>query len=92
MSETNSVYVCSISQAHQLGMFGADYAWILQGGPGSNWWRNASEHCPQLSKAVEGLLLVSSHNSLVGDIPAVSGLVSLLPSSYFALRFLLFSF
>jgi gamma-aminobutyric acid type B receptor len=64
-------------QAHQLGMYGADYAWILQGAPSDIWWENTTE-CPQhhLAAAVEGLLLVSSHNSIVGMMPSYSGLVS----------------
>jgi len=58
-------------------MYGSDYAWILQGGPSDIWWENVTE-CPQyhLSAAVEGLLLVSSHNSIVGVLPSYSGLVS----------------
>ncbi|XP_047002677.1 gamma-aminobutyric acid type B receptor subunit 2 [Schistocerca americana] len=65
-------------EAYQLGMFGGDYAWILQGGPDSRWWRNASAPCPptQLAAAVEGLLLVSSHNRLVGSAPAISGMTN----------------
>ncbi|XP_063223115.1 uncharacterized protein LOC134531347 [Bacillus rossius redtenbacheri] len=64
-------------EAFKLGMFGSDYAWILQGGPSDSWWLNASE-CSQhhLAAAVEGLLLVSSHNSIVGDQPSFSGLTS----------------
>jgi hypothetical protein len=64
-------------QAHHLGMYGSDYAWILQGGPSDVWWENVTE-CPQhhLAAAVEGLLLVSSHNSIVGDEASYSGLVS----------------
>ena len=62
-------------------MYGSDYAWILHGGPSDIWWENVTE-CPQhhLSAAVEGLLLVSSHNSIVGVMPSYSGLVSRLHS------------
>ncbi|KDR18733.1 Gamma-aminobutyric acid type B receptor subunit 2 [Zootermopsis nevadensis] len=64
-------------EAHQLGMYGADYAWILQGAPSDIWWENVTE-CPQhhLTAAVEGLLLVSSHNSIVGVMPSYSGLTN----------------
>ncbi|XP_068085262.1 gamma-aminobutyric acid type B receptor subunit 2 [Anabrus simplex] len=64
-------------EAYQLGMYGSDYAWILQGSPNAVWWKNVSL-CPQqhLSAAVEGLLLVSSHNSIVGIRPGASGLTN----------------
>ncbi|PSN53730.1 hypothetical protein C0J52_02179 [Blattella germanica] len=64
-------------EAYQLGMYGSDYAWILQGGPSDVWWENVTE-CPQhhLAAAVEGLLLVSSHNSIVGVMPSHSGLTN----------------
>jgi hypothetical protein len=67
-------------QAYHLGMFGSDYAWILQGSPKDvPWWSDsANTVCSPaaLMAAVEGLLLVSSHNSLAGPEPSLSGLVS----------------
>ncbi|XP_071455061.1 uncharacterized protein GABA-B-R3 [Hetaerina americana] len=71
-------------EAHRLGMYGADYAWILQGSPADAWWlgnRSTLEifGCTPsaLSLAVEGLLMVSSHNSIVGDhTPSFSGLTN----------------
>ncbi|KAJ9598422.1 hypothetical protein L9F63_010897, partial [Diploptera punctata] len=52
-------------EVYHLGMYGSDYAWILQGGPSDIWWENVTE-CPQhqLSAAIESLVLVSSHNSI----------------------------
>lgn len=70
-------------QVYKLRMYGADYAWILQGGPDDVWWINsttqsdATDCSPQqLAEATEGLILVSSHNSIVGTDPSLSGLVS----------------
>ncbi|XP_046389331.1 gamma-aminobutyric acid type B receptor subunit 2-like [Ischnura elegans] len=71
-------------EAYGLGMYGADYAWILQGSPADTWWlgnRSTLETfgCTSsaLSMAVEGLLMVSSHNSIVGDdTPSFSGLTN----------------
>lgn len=83
-------------------MYGADYAWILQGGPSDAWWTNTSslidttDCSPQeLAEATEGLILVSSHNSIVGTDPSLSGLVSfttLLPkNSVYFCNFFYFS-
>ncbi|XP_065340349.1 gamma-aminobutyric acid type B receptor subunit 2 isoform X1 [Cloeon dipterum] len=67
-------------EAYQLGMYGSDYAWILQGSPlDGAWWADVSKtDCSQsaLKAAVEGLILVSSHNSIVGSEPSLSGLTN----------------
>ncbi|XP_059477386.1 gamma-aminobutyric acid type B receptor subunit 2 isoform X2 [Neocloeon triangulifer] len=68
-------------EAYRLGMYGSDYAWIIQGSPMDQpWWSDAPKAggCSQaaLMAAVEGLLLVSSHNSLVGPEPSLSGLTN----------------
>ncbi|XP_075225700.1 gamma-aminobutyric acid type B receptor subunit 3 [Lycorma delicatula] len=65
--------------AHRLGMYGADYVWILQaqvGGKRNSWWQEPQKECSstQLADAVEGLILVTSHNGIVGDMPSISGL------------------
>lgn len=64
-------------QAYSLGMFGPDYAWILHGPPAPPWWRQ-SPACPphHLAAATDNLILVSSHNSIVGEqMVSYSGLV-----------------
>lgn len=60
-------------------MFGADYAWILQETFGSPpWWWKSSTECSQkhLQAAVENLIIVSSHNSIVGTNVSFSGLTN----------------
>lgn len=62
-------------------MFGADYAWILHESMGAPWWHDLSgsgSYCSQteLQAAVENLIIVSSHNSIVGNNKSLSGLVS----------------
>ncbi|XP_046663781.1 gamma-aminobutyric acid type B receptor subunit 2 isoform X2 [Homalodisca vitripennis] len=62
-------------EAHKLGMFGADYVWILHGHPDQQWWRNQSRCSHRnMAAAVEGLTIVSSHNSIIGNKPSISGL------------------
>ncbi|XP_055540393.1 gamma-aminobutyric acid type B receptor subunit 2 isoform X2 [Wyeomyia smithii] len=65
-------------EAYYLGMFGADYAWILQDSQISFWWLVQSATCPlsNLLRAVENVLLVSSYNSIVGMGNALSGLTN----------------
>ncbi|XP_053692625.1 gamma-aminobutyric acid type B receptor subunit 2 [Sabethes cyaneus] len=65
-------------EAYYLGMFGADYAWILQDSQISLWWLMHSATCPlsNLLRAVENVLLVSSYNSIVGMGNALSGLTN----------------
>uniref|UniRef100_A0A1S4J7W5 G-protein coupled receptors family 3 profile domain-containing protein n=1 Tax=Culex quinquefasciatus TaxID=7176 RepID=A0A1S4J7W5_CULQU len=63
-------------KAYFLGMFGADYAWILQDTHISSWWLAPTSACPSaiLLKALDNVLLVSSYNSIVGMGTALSGL------------------
>ncbi|XP_058814288.1 gamma-aminobutyric acid type B receptor subunit 2 [Topomyia yanbarensis] len=65
-------------EAYQLGMFGADYAWILQDTSTSYWWLAQGAACPlsTLLRAVENVVLVSSYNSNVGTGTALSGLTN----------------
>lgn len=65
-------------EAYNLGMYGADYAWILQDMHISFWWLTRTAACPlpTLLKAVENVLMVSSYNSIVGMGTTLSGLVS----------------
>lgn len=68
-------------------MFGADYAWILHEGMMiPSWWNlsssssmllNNNHDCLQyqLYDAIENLIIVSSHNSIVGNDISLSGLV-----------------
>lgn len=64
-------------QAYKLGMYGADYAWILHEIVGPPWWKGGTHECnqKQLREASENLLVVSSHNSIVGGAISYSGLV-----------------
>lgn len=66
-------------QAFKLGMYGADYAWILQETLGTQWWYEGDEvsECSQknLQAAIESVLIVTSHNSIVGEETSYSGLV-----------------
>lgn len=59
-------------------MYGADYAWILHEIVGQPWWRQTTHECSQkqLQEVSENLLVVSSHNSIVGGEISYSGLVS----------------
>lgn len=88
----------SIWQVYNLGMYGAEYAWILQDTYISSWWLAEMETPGCSSKAlltaVENLIIVSSYNSIVGMGTALSGLVSIahyyfnhcLPAIFPALR------
>lgn len=64
-------------QAYKMGMYGADYAWILHEIVGPPWWKEGTVDCyqKQLEEASENLLVVSSHNSIVGGAISYSGLV-----------------
>ncbi|XP_046801157.1 uncharacterized protein LOC111683175 [Lucilia cuprina] len=68
-----------LCEAYRLRMFGADYAWILHESMGAPWWHELSgtgSYCSQseLQAAVENLIIVSSHNSIVGNDMSLSGL------------------
>jgi len=63
-------------------MHGGDYAWILPGetidflGITGHWW-NVGEECTpsQLSQTLDGLIIVRSHATVVGNETSASGLV-----------------
>uniref|UniRef100_A0A1I8QF15 Gamma-aminobutyric acid type B receptor subunit 2 n=1 Tax=Stomoxys calcitrans TaxID=35570 RepID=A0A1I8QF15_STOCA len=68
-----------LCEAYRLRMFGADYAWILHESMGAPWWHDLSttaSYCTakELQTAVENLIIVSSHNSIVGNNISLSGL------------------
>ncbi|XP_058454034.1 gamma-aminobutyric acid type B receptor subunit 2 [Malaya genurostris] len=66
-------------EVYQLGMFGADYAWILQDTEViSYWWLMQDVSCPLSSmlKVVQNVVLVSSYNGIVGTGTALSGLTN----------------
>lgn len=55
-------------------MYGLDYIWILQ--DQSTFWWNSSTDCDAkfLYKAIEGLILISSYNSLSNEETSISGI------------------
>lgn len=65
-------------KAYKLGMYGADYVWILHEIVGEPWWHKTTHECnqKQLQEVSENLLIVSSHNSIVSNEISYSGLVS----------------
>ncbi|XP_073821590.1 gamma-aminobutyric acid type B receptor subunit 3 [Musca autumnalis] len=68
-----------LCEAYRLRMFGADYAWILHESMGAPWWHDlaaTNSYCTakELQAAVENLIIVSSHNSIVGNNISLSGL------------------
>ncbi|KAH8393871.1 hypothetical protein KR215_004468, partial [Drosophila sulfurigaster] len=67
-----------LCEAYRLRMFGADYAWILHESMGAPWWTNekSPHHCTphELQLAVENLIVVTTHNSIVGNNVSYSGL------------------
>lgn len=67
-----------LCEAYRLRMFGADYAWILHESMGAPWWPDQRTACSnhELQLAVENLIVVSTHNSIVGNNVSYSGLVS----------------
>lgn len=66
-----------INQAFKLGMYGADYVWILHEIIGEPWWYKTTHECSQkqLQEVSESLLIVSSHNSIASNEISFSGLV-----------------
>lgn len=58
-------------------MYGAEYVWILQETQGEPWWLKPTLECSRkdLEKAAESLIIVGSHNSIVGSEISYSGLV-----------------
>ncbi|KAK8394156.1 hypothetical protein O3P69_006384 [Scylla paramamosain] len=66
-------------QAYHLGMYGSDYAWVLSGAPQDSWWRDTSgTNCSssQLVEAVQGVVLVAAHGSIIGTKASESGLTN----------------
>ncbi|KAH8374333.1 hypothetical protein KR200_001600, partial [Drosophila serrata] len=65
-----------LCEAYRLRMFGADYAWILHESMGAPWWPDQRTACSnhELQLAVENLIVVSTHNSIVGNNVSYSGL------------------
>ncbi|BFF95597.1 gamma-aminobutyric acid type B receptor subunit 2 [Drosophila madeirensis] len=65
-----------LCEAYRLRMFGADYAWILHESMGAPWWPDQRTDCTnhELQLAVENLIVVSTHNSIVGNNVSYSGL------------------
>ncbi|KAH8266473.1 hypothetical protein KR044_002298, partial [Drosophila immigrans] len=65
-----------LCEAYRLRMFGADYAWILHESMGAPWWTDQQTPCTrhELQLAVENLIVVSTHNSIVGNNVSYSGL------------------
>ncbi|RZB39861.1 gamma-aminobutyric acid type B receptor subunit 2, partial [Asbolus verrucosus] len=61
-------------EIYRLGMYGADYVWILQDRQ-EIWW-NSPKECSsaQLNKSVNGLILVSDHNVVTDNGTSISGL------------------
>lgn len=61
-------------------MYGTDYAWIVQEDLSSMWWLRNTDECTvkQLQAVVENMIIVSSHNRIVGEELSYSGLVRLL--------------
>ncbi|XP_032666047.1 uncharacterized protein LOC116841788 isoform X2 [Odontomachus brunneus] len=71
-------------EAWKLGMHGGDYAWILPSDTidlsevtGDRWHAGVGECSPsQLSQTLDGLIIVKSHATIVGDEISASGLTS----------------
>ncbi|XP_063357880.1 gamma-aminobutyric acid type B receptor subunit 2 [Cydia amplana] len=62
-------------EAFKLGMWGAEYAWVVAGAPPR---LRASPPCAraQLATALEGLVSVTAHRGIVGDAVSYSGLTN----------------
>uniref|UniRef100_A0A182LUW1 G-protein coupled receptors family 3 profile domain-containing protein n=1 Tax=Anopheles culicifacies TaxID=139723 RepID=A0A182LUW1_9DIPT len=79
-AETDFKEQLKLLRVYNLGMYGAEYAWILQDTYISSWWLSEPESSVCSSKAlltaVENLIIVSSYNSIVGMGTALSGLTN----------------
>ena len=65
-------------QAYRLGMFGADYVWLLYGSVSERWWlRKPPTGCraAELRAATAGLLMVDSFGETRPGARPASGLV-----------------
>lgn len=58
-------------------MFGSEYVWILQEANKYKWWLKEIDGCTleQFLKVVEGVIIVSSYNAIVGNSFSDSGMV-----------------
>lgn len=83
-STSHEEYIVLLSsQAWKLGMHGGDYAWILPSDTidlsemTGDWWHTGVGECSpsQLSQTLDGLIIVKSHATIVGDEISASGLV-----------------
>uniref|UniRef100_A0A182NEE9 G-protein coupled receptors family 3 profile domain-containing protein n=1 Tax=Anopheles dirus TaxID=7168 RepID=A0A182NEE9_9DIPT len=79
-AETDFKEQLKLLRVYNLGMYGAEYAWILQDTYISSWWlaeeETAACSAKALLTAVENLIIVSSYNSIVGMGTALSGLTN----------------
>ncbi|KAF6210192.1 hypothetical protein GE061_013295 [Apolygus lucorum] len=63
-------------EAYKMGIYGGDYAWVLQGLPVDGWWVD-SERCGQdMLAAMDGVILVTNYKPRIGTIASISGLSS----------------
>ncbi|XP_061380667.1 gamma-aminobutyric acid type B receptor subunit 2 [Danaus plexippus] len=62
-------------EAYRLGMFGAEYAWLVAGAPPRI---RGVAPCSRahLARALEGLVSVTSHRGILGDVVSYSGLTN----------------
>ncbi|CAN7936947.1 unnamed protein product, partial [Ixodes hexagonus] len=63
-------------EVYRLGMYGADFQWIIQGGLGP-WWQDASDtdcSVEELQAAARSLITVSAYTGTLPDHTSVSGL------------------
>ncbi|XP_054744804.1 uncharacterized protein LOC129249163 [Anastrepha obliqua] len=68
-----------LCEAFRLRMFGANYAWILHESMGAPWWNviaatGTTCTARELQEAVENLIIIASHNRIVGNNTSYSGL------------------
>ncbi|CAH2077063.1 unnamed protein product, partial [Iphiclides podalirius] len=62
-------------EAFRLGMYGGEYAWLVAGAPPRV--RGAAPCArAQLARALEGLVSVTAHRGIVGDVVSFSGLTN----------------
>lgn len=66
----------AVLQAHKLGLYGSDYAWLLQGLPADGWWDDVRPCGTDLRSAAESVILVTNYKPQTGRAASISGLVS----------------
>ncbi|XP_024086460.1 gamma-aminobutyric acid type B receptor subunit 1 isoform X1 [Cimex lectularius] len=74
-SFSHSVAPKVFCEAYSLGMYGEDYAWLIQGRPKDRWWMKTDVCGDNLSKATNGIIFIASFDSLIGNLTASSGLL-----------------